>query len=83
MSDRTVHAAYNGMEVVRYNGAGKWYLEPTNRSLPRQHVGVREAARMAVWGQRNASGFIRYGEAGGASFDRLARTYARMDGAAA
>ena len=38
MSDRTVHVSYPGMEIVRYDRAGKWYLEPTNPTLPRQKV---------------------------------------------
>ncbi len=49
MSDRTVHASYPGMEIVRYDRAGKWYFEPTDSSLPRQKVTVKQAADAAVW----------------------------------
>lgn len=70
LSDRTVHATYTGMEVVRYDRSGKWYLEPTNKDLPRQHVGVKTAARMAVWGLMNADGYLPLYESGGSAFDR-------------
>ena len=70
MADRTVHATYDGMEIVRYDRTGKWYLEPTNKELPRQHVGVGDAARSAVWGLENADGYVPLGEPGGQAFDR-------------
>ena len=76
MSDRTVHAFYDGMEIVRYDRAGKWYLEPTNSALPRQHVGVKQAARAALWGRDYANGRIHYGMLGGNVFERLTRTLA-------
>lgn len=50
MRDRRVHATYPGMEIVRYNRAGKWYLEPTDPRLRRQHVGIGDAVRSARWG---------------------------------
>lgn len=68
--DRTIHAAYNGMQVVRYDRSGKWYLEPRDERLPRQRVGVAEAARMALWGVANANGLIWTGKHGGGVFDR-------------
>lgn len=71
--DRTVHAGYDGMEIVRYDRSGKWYLEPTNKRLRRQHVKVAAAARNAAWGRENANGWTKFGLAGGATFDRLAR----------
>ncbi len=49
MSDRTVHASTQQMNVVRYDRAGKWYLEPTDTTLPRQAVTVGDAARYVVW----------------------------------
>lgn len=71
MSDRRVHASYDDMEIVRYNRAGKWYLEPTIPGLPRQRVSVRVAALSAVWGVMNANGDIRLGLPGGQTFDRM------------
>ena len=70
--DRTVHAGYDGMEVVRYDRAGKWYLEPTDTSLRRQPVTVFEAAIAARWGRANANGWVELGLSGGRTFDRLA-----------
>jgi len=72
-SDRTVHASYDGMEIVRYDRAGKWYLEPTDPTLRRQHVTVDAAARAARWGRANANGTTTFGLHGGSTFDRLAR----------
>lgn len=71
MSDRKVHARSPEMEVVRYDRAGKWYLEPEHFSLPAQHVTVKEAARYAVWAANEANGQIFTGLPGGAMFDRL------------
>jgi hypothetical protein len=70
MNDRTVHATYKDMEIVRYDRSGKWYLEPTIPGLPRQHVGVKDAARAAVWGLEHADGSVPLGEPGGQAFDR-------------
>lgn len=72
MKDRRVHATYDGMDVVRYDRAGKWYLEPRGYpALPRQKVTVAEAARMARWGHENARGSIYLGLSGGKTFDAL------------
>jgi hypothetical protein len=70
-SDRTVHAVtYRGVEIVRYNRAGKWYLEwPATAMVPCRHVGVDEAARTAV----EHSGDIRLGLSGGKAFDARVR----------
>lgn len=38
MSDRTVHAATENWEVVRYDRAGKWYVEWVG--APGQHPGT-------------------------------------------
>lgn len=70
MSDRIVHADYPGMEIVRYDRAGKWYFEPTDPRLPRQHVGVKAAALRAKWALENG-GQVHLGQSGGAVFDRL------------
>jgi len=72
VSDRTVHAGYDGMEIVRYDRAGKWYLEPTDPRLRRQRVGVREAARSARWGCEHANGWIQFRLPGGGAFDKAA-----------
>lgn len=70
MKDRRVHATYQGMDIVRYDRAGKWYLEPVDRSLPRQKVTVKEAAAQALWGHEHG-GSIYLGLQGGTTFDRL------------
>lgn len=70
MPDRRVHARYDGMAIVRYERAGKWYLEPTNPTLPRQRVKVDEAVQSALWGVQYANGVIRTGVPGGGTFDR-------------
>lgn len=73
MSDRTVHARYPGMEIVRYDRAGKWYFEPLDSSLPRQKVTVKQAADAAIWarGYYNAGAIIFPRLHGGSTFDRL------------
>jgi len=68
--DRTVHAKGPQMEVVRYDRAGKWYLEPTNRTLPRQHVTVNEAAHYTRW-LLGEHGVHLPGLPGGTAYDRL------------
>ena len=71
MKDRTVHAHYTGMEIVRYDRAGKWFLEPLDSRLPRQRVSVQQAVRSAVWGVENAGGEVFLRKFGGNTFDRL------------
>jgi hypothetical protein len=73
MSDRTVHARYTDMEIVRYDRSGKWYLEPTIAGLPRQHVTVQEAVKAALWGVENADGDVYVRLPGGGAFDRRVR----------
>jgi hypothetical protein len=48
--DRTVHAVTReGAEVVRYDRAGKWYIEwPAGTRIPRKHIGINEAVNTAV-----------------------------------
>lgn len=74
-NDRTVHARYPGMEIVRYDRAGKWYFEPLDSSLSRQKVTVHEAAANAVWarGYYNEGAHIFLSKCGGTTFDRLVR----------
>lgn len=67
--DRQVHArGISGLEVVRYDRAGKWFLELPGDS--RKHVGVRDAARWA-WRMRATGGEVFVGLPGGGAFDRL------------
>ena len=73
MTDRTVHARYPGMEIVRYDRAGKWYLEPVAAPLRRQQVTLRVAAAQAVWGANNKGGVVLFGRPGGLRFDALVR----------
>lgn len=70
MLNRRVHARYDGMVIVRYDRAGKWYLEPTSPLLSRQHVKVSEAVQSALWGVQYANGVIHTGVPGGGTFDR-------------
>lgn len=72
MSDRTVHASGPQMEVVRYNKAGKWYLEPTDRRLPRQSVTIAEAVDYTNWLWKNG-GTPHFDRPGGGRFDSLLR----------
>lgn len=69
-SDRTVHAHYPGMDIVRYNRAGKWYLEPTDPLAKRQHVTLRDAVNQAVWASMFGGGQVFFGRPGGGAFDR-------------
>jgi len=75
MSDRKVHAfAENGSEVVRYDRAGKWWVEhPAGSLLPARQVSMREAARIAIefWYERGGS--VNFGVPGGSAFDREIR----------
>lgn len=73
MGDRTVHASYPGMQIVRYNRAGKWYLEPTQLSLGRQAITIAEAVETAIWGEGHG-GTIHFGRPGGARFDAMVRS---------
>lgn len=66
--DRTVHARSGELEIVRYDRAGKWYVEfDPPRMRPAFRVSLREAASLAV--DRRAEVF--FGKPGGGSFDRL------------
>ena len=73
MSDRTVHARYETKEIVRYDRAGKWFLESTAPMVSCRPLTVREAAWLAVEGTRESSGVLILGLSGGRAFDRLAR----------
>lgn len=71
MADRTVHARWAQMEVVRYDKAGKWYLEPVGSVSPRQNVTVKQAAEYAVWALRERQGYLYLDQPGGNRFDLL------------
>lgn len=72
MSDRTVHASYPGMEIVRYDRAGKWFLEPTLPMLSCRQVSLAEAVRAALSGLDN-HGQVFLGRPGGTMFDAKIR----------
>ena len=65
--NRTVHAAGRGYEVVRYDRAGKWYVEGCDgsRRLVTLDQAVKEAIHIAG---RNRSGLF-LGRPGGRAFD--------------
>lgn len=71
--DRTVHARLHGdIEIVRYDRAGKWYLE--GGSLRRQEVTLREAALHAkYWRDCTENGQVFLGLPGGGRFDQIVR----------
>jgi hypothetical protein len=79
MNDRTVHASYlNEEEIVRYNRAGKWYIElPLLRM--RRHVKIAEAVQRAVE-LSEMSGVIYFRRPGGSDFDRLVRAVREAPG---
>jgi len=65
--DRMVHAVtYDGVEVVRYDRAGKWYLEGRFARVP---TTLNGAVQTAI----KNSGDIRLGLPGGGRFDALVR----------
>lgn len=70
-SNRTVHAVtYKGVEIVRYDREGKWYLEwPASAMIPARHIGIAEAARTAV----EHGCCIHFDQPGGTVFDRKVR----------
>lgn len=71
MSDRTVHAITNlGSEIVRYDRAGKWYVEyGTGILFRRKQIGIGGAVQRAVdWGRE-----IHFGRPGGRTFDARVR----------
>jgi len=70
MSDRRVHArTRGGWEVVRYDKAGKWYLELFPTAKVRNRLSLREAAEYAV----NSDAEIFFGLPGGGQFDVTVR----------
>lgn len=77
MSDRTVHAVCeDGREIVRYERAGKWYIEP--KEGPRRPVTCAEAASVAAEAWRG-DGAVWLGRPGGGAFDRIVRAQSAVD----
>lgn len=73
-ADRQVHAVLDDEQIVRYDRAGKWFIEfSPPRMRPARHVTVREAARRAVE-MKEEGGTIFFGRSGGGSFDRAVRS---------
>ena len=71
MGDRTVHARGRGYEVVRYDRAGKWYVESVDGS--RRAVTLDQAVREAMDIKRAREGEVLIGQPGGSAFDRKLR----------
>lgn len=72
LTDRTVHAESDVLEVVRYDRAGKWYLEQKN-SDNRQYATLRQAVRAAKWCRRSG-GSVYLDLPGGGRFDAMYRS---------
>lgn len=71
-SDRTVHAVCaDGREIVRYNRAGKWWIEHTSGRVP---LRLQSAAEIAAVTTR-FGGEVRFGLPGGMAFDKRVRDY--------
>lgn len=69
-TDRTVHAEWGDMKLVRYDKAGKWFIEydpPRLRSA--RQIRLHDAALLALEMVRHG-GQIMLGKPGGAAFDR-------------
>jgi hypothetical protein len=76
IDDRTVHArGCTGLEVVRYERAGKWYLEASSHN--------RVSVTLAVAAERAADlskdgGEVFLGLPGGSRFDIIVRRHLRL-----
>ncbi len=73
MRDRTVHAVLeDGRQVVRYDRAGKWYIEPLGYpdTAKRRPVSLQEAVAVAA----QTRGTVYYGRPGGGLFDKRVAT---------
>ena len=71
---RTVHASCDSLAVdlVRYDRAGKWYIEPRDKSLPRQQVCIVDAVRTAMYWW-TIGGTPHFDRPGGVAFNRAIR----------
>lgn len=77
MSDRMIHAKLIDLiEVVRYDRAGKWYIENLETGK-RKHVGVLDAAEEAARIYREG-GIIYFDRPGGSKFDQWARAKCKV-----
>jgi hypothetical protein len=73
-ADRTVHAACGEWQVVRYDRAGRWFVEyDPPRMRPATPLSVRQAARLAVRMEAESGGYIYEGRGGGRIFDARVR----------
>lgn len=72
--DRTVHARCGDEELVRYDRAGKWFLEyRPARMRPARQVSVGEAVRLALE-MIERGGSVIFRRPGGTTFDRKVRS---------
>lgn len=71
-TDRRVYAvsAEGQLEIVRYDRAGKWWIERHRPFQSRTHVSVRFAADTARLFE-TMGGHVNLGRPGGRTFDRL------------
>jgi hypothetical protein len=71
--DRTVHATTSdGVQVVRYGRAGKWYAEQ-DRPHRQRHIAFMEAVRLA----KKPGSTVNLGLPGGGLFDARLRNGSR------
>ena len=68
MGDRTVHACCEQFEIVRYDRAGKWYIEWND--YDRKRIGVKVAAVHASNLLDAGRGEVFFDRPGGQTFDR-------------
>lgn len=71
--DRRVHAECDNFEVVRYERAGKWFVESKIKLVSAEYVGVADAAMRALSAE-TLGGKINSGLPGGRVFDRWVKT---------
>lgn len=75
LGDRRVHASAEGEEIVRYDRAGKWYIElvePSPHAPARQAVKIAQAVSRAVE-LVEQGGEVHLGLYGGGMFDAMYR----------
>lgn len=83
-ADRTVHAWCDRYEVVRYDRAGKWYVEHKPGSyIPAAQVSLPLAVTFAMKAWYEEDGSVEIGRPGGKRFDALVRKAVASRGAAA
>ena len=72
-SDRTVHAWNRaGVQVVRYDRSGKWYIEyPAESLIPAQRVTIAQAVERAMRCWYHEDGSVELFRPGGGRFDYL------------